>query len=346
MSSDPRLRVGVLGASGYAGTELLRLCASHPVFDVVFAGASKSAGAHVGAVSPGLSSVYPDLALDDIDDTPPGLDLVFVSLPHGVSQTLIPGLDAAKVVDLGADYRFDDVALHNSVYRTSHRSPELNESFHLGLVELNRERVTGADRVAVPGCYVTAASLTIAPFLEAGLVETEGIIVDAVSGISGAGREPRPGTTFATVAENFTAYGLIDHRHTPEMEMILSRHAEAPVEILFTPHLAPMTRGILATCYLRPTGAETTDELFKVMVDAYSDEPFVEVVASVPSTKATWGSNSAHLTVRHDQRTGWILALGALDNLVKGAAGQAIQCANLMTGLPETTGLPRAGIFP
>ena len=220
------------------------------------------------------------------------------------------------------------------------------DDFVFGMPELFRASIVGAGAVAVPGCYVTTATLTLAPLLKAGLMEATGLIVDAASGVSGAGRAPKPATSFSTVDENFTAYGLLTHRHTPEMQMALSRHTGAEVELLFTPHLAPMNRGVLATCYARPTGEETTEQLLEAMADAYQDEPFIVVSESIPSTKATLGSNSVHLTVRRDDRTGWIVAIGALDNLVKGAAGQAIQCANLATGIDEPAGLAVAGLYP
>ncbi|HYF45896.1 MAG TPA: N-acetyl-gamma-glutamyl-phosphate reductase, partial [Acidimicrobiales bacterium] len=194
--------------------------------------------------------------------------------------------------------------------------------------------------VAVPGCYPTAAALALAPLVRAGAVETTGIVVDAASGVSGAGRALKHTSHFCTVDEDFAAYGLLDHRHTPEMEQVLG------AQVLFTPHLAPMVRGILATCYARPTAATTTEEVLGLLRGAYADEPFVQVIDGAPTTKAVLGSNSAFVTARADERTGWVLALCAIDNLVKGASGQAVQCANLVAGLPETTGLPLVGMYP
>jgi N-acetyl-gamma-glutamyl-phosphate reductase len=194
--------------------------------------------------------------------------------------------------------------------------------------------------VAAPGCFVTAACLALRPLVRAGVVEASGIVVDAASGVSGAGRSLRADTAFCTVDEDFTAYGLLHHRHTPEIEQVVG------AQVLFTPHLAPMNRGILATCYARPTGATTTAELLDLFHHAYDAEPFVVVLDESPTTKATQGSNVCQVTVRADPRTGWVVALGALDNLVKGAAGQALQCANVALGLDETTGLPLAGMLP
>jgi N-acetyl-gamma-glutamyl-phosphate reductase len=198
----------------------------------------------------------------------------------------------------------------------------------------------------VPGCYVTTATLALAPLLDAGLVAADGIVVNGVSGVSGAGRNPTLATSFATVDESFTAYGLLTHRHTPEMEAILSRISNRPTEVLFTPHLAPMARGILATCYARPTGRASTDDLIDAMTAFYQGESFVSVLTGIPSTKSTLGSNAVHLTARRDDRTGWVLVVAALDNLMKGASGQAIQCANLATGVDEAAGLSLAGVYP
>lgn len=339
-------RIGVIGASGFVGAELLRLAAAHPGFDVVFASADSQAGKAVGELYPSLAAAYPHLVLEAWEAVPAGLDAVFVALPHGSSQSIIPKLDVAHVLDLGADFRLADAALYPEWYGHEHTAPELLSQFVYGLPELFRADLEGAEFIAVPGCYVTTSVLTLAPLVQAGLIEPTGIVVDAASGVSGAGRAAKPGTTFSAVDENFTAYGLLSHRHTPEMQMALGRHAGRTVELLFTPHLAPMNRGILATCYARPTTRAGSGDLLDAMWEAYADEPFIVVSEAIPSTKATLGSNTVHLTVRRDDRTGWVIAIGALDNLVKGAAGQAIQCANLATGQPETTGLPIAGVYP
>jgi N-acetyl-gamma-glutamyl-phosphate reductase len=209
-----------------------------------------------------------------------------------------------------------------------------------GLPELFRDHLDGATLVASAGCYPTSAGLALAPLLRRGLVEPAGIIVDAASGVSGAGRGAKENLHFGTVDENFTAYGLLTHRHTPEMEQILG------AQVLFTPHLAPMVRGILTTCYARPTEELTTASVMEALHDAYDAEPFVVVTEEPPSTKATSGSNVALVTARVDPRTGWVVVLCALDNLVKGASGQAIQCANASLGLAETSGLPVAGVYP
>lgn len=336
-------QVGVIGASGFTGAELLRLLAQHPDLEVVLATGDTQAGTRVAELYPSLAAAYPDLRYQPYDLADAiGLDLVFLGLPHGASQALVPDLigQVGHVVDLAADFRLRDPALYPQWYGEVHTAPALLDEFAYGLPELFRDEVRAARNVAVPGCYPTAASLALAPFVRAGTIEPAGIIVDAASGVSGAGRPPKPNTTFCTVDEDFTAYGLLDHRHTPEMEQVLG------ASVLFTPHLAPMNRGILATCYARPTSATSTDALLDQLRAAYAEEPFVVVTEAPPSTKATLGSNCAHLTARYDERTGWVVAIAAIDNITKGASGQAVQCANLLLDLPETAGLPIVGVYP
>jgi N-acetyl-gamma-glutamyl-phosphate reductase len=343
------MKAGIIGASGYTGVELLRLLAGHPDLEVATVTAHSHAGQVVGRHTPSLAAAYPGLvyeaagpeALDGLD----GLDLVFCALPHGESQRLVPALRerVGVIVDLAADFRLHDAGLYPTWYGEAHAAPELLAEAVYGLPELFRESLPGATLVASAGCYPTAAGLALAPLRRAGLIEANGIIVDAASGTSGAGRAPTDALHFGTVDENFAAYGLLTHRHTPEIQQILE------ADVLFTPHLAPMVRGILATCYARPTGPLTTADVLAALHRAYDDEPFVvvtDVTDAPPSTKATAGSNCAHVTARVDERTGWVLALCALDNLVKGASGQALQCANVALGLPETTGLPTAGLYP
>ena len=336
-------RVGIVGASGYAGAEVLRLAAGHPSLEVAFATGDTQAGTPVADLYPGLAAAYPELVFTGYDPAAcAGLDLVFLALPHGASQAIVPELlgKVGHLVDLAADFRLHDPALYPAWYGEAHAAPELLEEFAYGLPELFRAEIRAAAHVAAPGCYPTAAALALAPLVRAGAVVAEGIVVDAASGVSGAGRPPKPGTTFCTVDEDFTAYGLLDHRHTPEIEQAIG------ASVLFTPHLAPMNRGILATCYARPAAATSTGALLEVLRAAYADEPCVVVAERSPSTKATLGSNLAQVTARYDERTGWVLAIAAIDNLTKGAAGQAVQCANLLLGLPETSGLPLAAVYP
>jgi len=343
--------VAIIGASGYTGAELLRLVASHPDLEVVVATGDTQAGTPIADLYPSLAAAYGDRRFDTYDpDAVDGLELVFLGLPHGASQELVPGLvdRVGHLVDLAADFRLHDADLYPTWYGEAHPCPELIPHFAYGLPELFRDEVKAATHVAAAGCYPTTAALALAPLVHHGLVERQGIIVDAASGVSGAGRPPKPSTTFCQVDQDFTAYGLLSHRHTPEMEQALAegRSAGRDIGILFTPHLAPMNRGILATCYARPVAPTSTPELLALYREFYADDRFVVVDERSPSTKATLGSNAAHLTARYDERTGYVVALGALDNLVKGASGQAVQCANLVLGLPEDTGLGAAGVYP
>lgn len=337
-------KIGIVGASGYTGAELLRLCAGHPDLDVAVATGESQAGTRAAALYPSLAAAYPDLTFAPLDPGAlHGLDLVFLALPHGQSQQLVPELlgRVGHVVDLAADFRLRDPALYPSWYGEAHTAPELLAQAAFGIPELFRDGLRGAPLVAAAGCYVTAAALAIAPLVRSGTVEPAGVVVDAASGVSGAGRALKHTSHFGTVNEDFTAYGLLTHRHTPEIEQATG------AQVLFTPHLAPMTRGILATCYARPAApGATTASVLDELRAFYAGEPFVVVVDEPPSTKATLGSNCCHVTARVDERTGWVVVLSALDNLVKGASGQAVQCANLALGLDETAGLPLVGLYP
>lgn len=350
-------RIGVVGASGYVGAELLRLGAQHPDLEIVLATGDSQAGQPIAALYPNLGPVFGDrcfAAYDLAELQMLDLDLAFLALPHGASQALMAEVRAAvpKVVDLAADFRLRDAALYPQWYGEPHQAPALLPDFAYGLPELYRAEIRATDAVAAPGCYPTAGTLALAPLVRAGLVDVRTLVVDAASGVSGAGRPPKPNTTFCTVDEDFTAYGLLDHRHTPELEQNLgfvSAAASPAPTVLFTPHLAPMNRGILATCYARSVSGGApppTAELLELYREAYADEPFVFVIDGSPSTKATLGTNAVHVTVRSDPRTGYIVAIAAIDNLVKGAAGAAVQCANLLLDLPETSGLPVLGLYP
>ena len=333
------IRSAILGASGYVGGELLRLLAAHPVLRATKLFGESKAGQPVAAVHPHLAAVVPgeferfdDSALEDID-------LVFAALPHGHSQRVASAILERRIpfVDLGADFRLDDAATYQRWYGHAHEAPDLLGTFVYGIPELNRGAIRGAKAVAAAGCYATAAILALKPLVKAGVVHPHSLIVDAASGVSGAGREAKEATGFSNVDGSMAAYGLLTHRHTAEMEMALGG------TVLFTPHLVPMTRGILATCY--GTATAPGDPL-EVLRAAYSDEPFVHVTDHPPATKWVAGSNAVQVTARRDDRTGRILALSAIDNLGKGAAGQMIQCANLMLGLDETAGLSPIGVFP
>ena len=342
------LSAAIIGASGYTGAELLRLLAAHPEIDVTLATADSQAGTPAAALYPSLAAAYPDLQLVATDDAAvraaEEVDVVFLGLPHEASMALAPQLvgQVRCVVDLSAAYRLKDATQYPQWYGFAHDQPELLAEAVYGLPERYRKDLAGARLVATPGCYVTAATLALAPLLDAGVVERTGLIVDAASGVSGAGRAAKANNSFCAVDENFAAYGLLDHRHTPEIEQNLS------AQVLFTPHLAPMNRGILATCYARPAGGAevSTAAVLAVLREAYADEPFVVVVDESPSTKATLGSNAAHVTARYDERTGTVVVLAALDNLTKGASGGALQAANVALGLDEALGLPLVGVAP
>jgi N-acetyl-gamma-glutamyl-phosphate reductase len=338
------LRVGIVGASGYTGAELLRLAAQHQQFEVVVATADSQAGVAAAALYPALAGAYPGLVFETFDNARiDGLDVVFLGLPHEASLALAPQLvgRVGCVVDLSAAYRLKDPAQYPAYYDFEHDQPALLAEAVYGLPELHRSELKGARLIATPGCYVTAATLALRPFVEADLIETRGVIVDAASGVTGAGRKSDHAYSFTTVDENFTAYGLLNHRHTPEMEQ------EIGAELLFTPHLAPMNRGILATCYARPSKAEVgTAGLLELLRERWRDEPFMVVTDGSPSTKATLGSNAVHVTARYDERTGTVIAIAALDNLAKGASGGAVQSANVALGLDETAGLTKVGVAP
>lgn len=340
----------MIGASGYTGAETLRLLAQHPEVDAVHVTAQANAGAMVGSLFPSLAPAYPALQCATLDPGDlDGLDVAFMALPHGESQRHMGAVveRVGHVVDIGADFRLPAPA-YERWYGEVHEAPHLLDTFSFGLPELFREEIRARRHVANPGCYPTAVSLALAPLVAGGLVKGEGLIADALSGVSGAGRSLAVPSLFSEANESARAYGLLTHRHTAEMELALAHAAGRDVEVLFTPHVVPMTRGILATCYARPSAgaAPTTPMLLECFREFYREEPFVTVVDEPPATKAATGSNSAFLTVRADERTGAIVALAAIDNLVKGASGQAIQNANILLGLPEGMGLPVAGIMP
>jgi N-acetyl-gamma-glutamyl-phosphate reductase len=333
------IRTAIIGASGYVGGELLRLLAAHPQLRAARLFGDSKAGQALGAVHPHLSAAYPDAVIERFAGELDGIDLVFAALPHGKSQEIAPQILAAGIslVDLGADFRLGDAADYERWYGHPHQAPDLLADFVYGIPELNRDAIRSARAVAAAGCYATAAILALKPLVDPGLVEAGSIIVDAASGVSGAGRELKEATAFNTVDGSFAAYGLLNHRHTAEMEMALG------ATVLFTPHLVPMTRGVLATCYGTATGHR---DPLDVLRSAYAGEPFVHVTDQPPATKWVSGSNGCQLTARYDERTGRILALAAIDNLGKGAAGQMVQCANLMLGLDETAGLTPVGVYP
>ncbi|NNE11768.1 MAG: N-acetyl-gamma-glutamyl-phosphate reductase [Ilumatobacter sp.] len=340
------IQVGIVGASGFTGAELLRLAAHHPEFEVVSATGDSQAGTRAADLYPSLAATYPDLVFEPFElERARSLDLVFLGLPHHASMAMAPELvgHVDCVVDLSAAYRLHDPSHYPTYYGFEHDQLGLLADAVYGLPELHRAELKGAGLVATPGCHVTTAVLALAPFAEAGLIDTRGVIVDSMTGITGAGRNPTSANMFSSIDSNVEAYGFLDHRHTPEIEQELGG-----AQVLFTPHLVPMSRGLLATCHARPAaGADlSTAGLLGVLRDRWADEPFVVVTDGSPSTKATLGSNTVHVTARYDDRTGSVLAVAALDNLTKGASGGAVQAANVALGLDETAGLPTVGVAP
>lgn len=339
------ISVGIIGASGFTGAELLRICAAHPHFEVKYATGDSQAGTLARSLYPSLAATYPNLVFEEFEiDKALACDVLFLGLPHEASLELVPQLvnKVKLVVDLSAAFRLTDTSKYPQWYGFTHTHPELVASAVYGLPELHREQLKTARLIATPGCYVTAASLALQPLVKAGAIDPVGVIVDAASGVSGAGRAAKHSNSFNTVDENFTAYGLLDHRHTPEIEQVTG------AQILFTPHLAPMNRGILATCYARPVAGTTptTASLLATLARAYAKEPLVVVGQNSPSTKATLGTNVTHITARYDERTGYVMVLSALDNLAKGASGGAVQAANVALGLHELDGLSMVGMYP
>ena len=341
--------VGIINVSGYAGIELARLLCQHPGVKLTSVTGRSAAGQRLGEVFPHLASV--DLIIEaELGD----VELAFSAMPHQESaKEVIPLLDhGIKVVDISADFRLKDAAEYLSWYGFTHPAPQLLQQAVYGLTELYRSQVASARLVANPGCYPTGAILALAPVVKAGLIEPE-IIIDSKSGVSGAGRTLNLQTHFSEVNEDASAYALDGHRHLPEIvqELKLLRPEQTP-SVTFIPHLIPMTRGILTTCYapLVPgkvtTGGKGKEELRKLYLDFYQDEPFVKVVEFSPHTKHTWGNNLCLIHPTIDHRTGRLIVISCIDNLVKGAAGQAIQNMNLMLSLPETTGLEALAIYP
>lgn len=343
MGTRGRIPAAVVNGTGYGGVELLRLLRGHPRFEVVEVTARAEAGKPLAEVFPQI----PDMGLT-FTLAVERAEVVFVALPDHAAVELVPGLLAAgrRVLDLSAGFRLRSAALYPRWYGYEHAAPALLETAVYGLTEWVREALPGAQLVACPGCYPTAALLALGPALRAGLIAPD-VIVDAKSGVSGAGRTLKLGSHFSEANEDVSAYGLGGHRHAPEIAQELRRLADGDVvRLTFTPHLVPMTRGILATCYADLRPGVTADDVRAAYERAYADEPFVRLSAQPPHTKWTLGSNMCFVHPLVDPEGGRLIAVSALDNLVKGAAGQAIQCANMMYGLPETMGLPREGVWP
>ncbi|MBD3161264.1 MAG: N-acetyl-gamma-glutamyl-phosphate reductase [Candidatus Eisenbacteria bacterium] len=343
-----RARVAIVGATGYTGSELVRLLSEHPHAEIGAITSRSRAGEPFSAVH-GAFRRLADQVLVQADALPSReIDLLFLALPHGTSMDFVAAqpTDGPPIIDLSGDFRLPDPAAYTEWYGAEHRAKDRLEEAVFGLPELFRDQVRDAKLVSNPGCYPTCAILALAPLLRRGLVRPSGIIVDAKSGVTGAGASVKASTHFPDVFGDFRAYKLVRHRHTPEIESALSRVAGTDVQVLFTPHLLPVDRGILATCYAEPTGEADTDSLRAAYREDYADEPFVRLVEEPPSIKQVRGSNYCDVQVTYDPRTRRVLALATIDNLVKGAAGQAIQNMNLLFGWPETTGLTQGPLTP
>ena len=342
------VKIGIVGGTGYTGVELLRLLAQHPEADVRAITSRKDAGTRVAQMFPSLRGRY-DLAFTDPKDAElAGCDVVYFATPHGVAMSQARELleAGARIIDLAADFRLADPAAFERWYKMSHTCPDLLAEAVYGIPEINREAIRKARIVGNPGCYPTAVQLGFLPLIEAGAVDPERLIADCKSGVSGAGRKAELSLTFSEASDNFAAYGLSGHRHLPEIVQGLNRASRAPVRLAFTPHLTPMIRGILATLYA-PLRDPRTD-LQALYEKRYAGEPFVDVMpaGAAPDTRSVRASNTLRIAVHRPPDTDLALVIAVLDNLVKGAAGQAIQNMNLMFGLPETAGLAAPPVLP
>ena len=345
------LKIAIAGASGYTGLELIRLLDRHPEVTISCVTSEQSAGKRISDIFPTLRGRC-DLLLEPLDSAAIAAkaDLFFTALPHQSAMSVVPDFIAAgkKVIDLSADYRLHDAAIYGNWYEP-HKNPELLPEAIFGLPELRRDKIRSARLIANPGCYPTSIILGLKPLLENRLIDITSIISDSKSGTSGAGRSAKVDSLYCEVNDSFKAYGVGGvHRHTPEIEQELSELAGQPVTITFTPHLVPMDRGILSTIYATPTRAVTTDELIELYTESYKNEPFVRPLpkGQFPSTGYVRGSNFCDIGVTLDSRTNRIVVVSAIDNLVKGASGQAIQNMNLICGFPETMGLEGLAIYP
>jgi len=352
-ATETKAKIGILGASGYTGAELVRLLLRHPRADIALLTADRRAGKTMADVFPQFSPyALPTLTLlADADWPSLGLDLVFCALPHGTTQTVVTDVlnraPATKVVDLSADFRLADLDAYAHWYGHPHAAPELQKKAVYGLTEIYRSEIKTAQLVANPGCYTSCAELALIPLLKAKAIDPDEIVIDAKSGVTGAGRGAREDTQFAEVSEGFHAYGVGHHRHMAELDQEFSLAADRPVTVSFTPHLVPMNRGILSTIYVRSVKASAQD-LRALLLKSYANELFVHVLpfGALPQTRHVRGSNMTFIGIAADRIPGRAIIGSALDNLTKGASGQAVQNMNLMLGFPETMGPEQVALFP
>ena len=349
-----KAKIGVLGASGYTGSELVRMLLRHPRVEIVLLTAERSAGKAMREVFPQFSpfSLPTLVALDGLDWVGANLDLIFCALPHATTQKVIKAILAAtpnaKVVDLSADFRLADTAAYAKWYGHEHLAPDLQKQAVYGLAEIHRREIKKAHLVANPGCYTTCAELPLIPLIKAKAIDLDEIVIDAKSGMTGAGRAAKEAMLFSEVSEGFHAYGVGHHRHMAELDQEFSLAAGREVVVTFTPHLVPMNRGILSTIYVRGRRGRTPEELHGILADFYAKEVFVHVLpfGETPHTRHVRGSNMTFIGVAKDRVPGRAIVVAALDNLVKGASGQAIQNMNLVMGWPETAGIDQVALFP
>ena len=350
--SESKISVGIIGASGYGGVQLVRLLLEHPRINIVYLGGNSSAGKQFAALYPHLAHCV-DLGVEEIDleRVASKCEIVFLGLPNGFAYQMAPSLieKGCKVLDLSADYRFQDLSTYTSWYKKERNDEAIAATAVYGLPELYRDKIAQSQLIGCPGCYCTASLLALAPLLKQGLILPETAIIDAKSGTSGGGRQAKTNLLLAEADNTLCAYGVANHRHTPEIEQICSSLARQEVKVQFTPHLIPMVRGILATVYatLRDPGL-VREDLLTIYSAFYRSSPFVQILPNsvYPQTKWACGTNLCYIGIEVDSRTGRVIVMSAIDNLIKGQAGQAVQCLNLMMGWEETLGLPKLSFYP
>lgn len=344
------IKVGIIGVTGYAGQQLLWLLEQHPEVDIRLLSSKSYADMDIADVYPNFEGRLSHILLKDSDFMTrlDEIDLLFMALPHGLSQILTKEAytQGVKVIDLGADFRFEDTDTYESWYKVPHKAKELSELAVYGLPELHRDLIAKSPIIASPGCFPTSAILGLAPLVAAKQIVTD-IIVDSKTGTTGAGRDAKTSSLYCEVNENFKPYGLFNHRHTPEMEKELEKLTDETVDILFTPHLLPVNRGILSTiyCTLKAGVSLTEEDAYQLYTDFYKDEPFIRIRKGLPELSHVRGTNFCDIAIKVDEKRGKVIIIAAIDNLIKGAAGQAVQSMNIVFGLPEETGLKALSMY-
>lgn len=352
MSDIAKKPIGIIGASGYGGVQLVRLLLEHPQVEIVYLGGDSSAGKRYGSIYPHLAHCA-DLSIEkiDLDQVAARCEAVFLGLPNGLACDIAPTLinKGCKVLDLSADYRFGNLDTYTAWYKKEREDQETASTAVYGLPELYHKQIKQSQLIGCPGCYPTASLLALAPLLKQGLIEPSTAIIDAKSGTSGGGRQAKINMLLAEADNSLGAYGVANHRHTPEIEQICSSLARQEVRVQFTPHLIPMVRGILSTVYatLRDPGL-VREDLITIYTAFYRSSPFIKILPNgvYPQTKWACGTNLAYIGIQVDDRTGRVIVMSAIDNLIKGQAGQAVQCLNLMMGWDEALGLPKLSFYP